>query len=543
MNKVINVNFGKLFNCGYWEELPESVSGDYKNEIIHAALGVDRYELEDDVIKYVVNNVNYNKGWEQAACDACINIIQNILNSDPSIKDIKIVSAEPFAGGYAGCGVSFTCNKEVDGDKEEKFIYSELKDDTLGDLVDALSSASTEAYYPFNASDMKKMYSKLNIKFDVPDSEIPKDPYDFVHNFKRMSDGKYHFKNDKQRDLFKATSGAKSRDAIIKSIIENARGSKVRGYNSYCVSSEFWIGHTRYTLYIDPHNDEDLFDDDKWNKMKIKEYLKDNDFEDIKIKSTSGSNKGDVISLEDAIAKEMDGSFKSVSQFSYNGKRIIASSKEEAIKKIIADKQMSDEEIFEKAKNGDKSILELPEDRLKIKDKYGWTPIHLLAMKEVKEILKLPKELLMIKNNDGWTPIHYLAIAGVKEILKLPKSILMIQNNDGWTPIHYLAVKGVKEVLKLPKSILKIQDKDGYTPVHYLAKRGVKEVLNLDKELLMIQDKYEKTPVHYLAKTGVKEVLNLPKSILMIQDKYGYTPVHDLANSGVKIPDKYKLYI
>jgi hypothetical protein len=46
--------------------------------------------------------------------------------------------------------------------------------------------------------------------------------------------------------------------------------------------------------------------------------------------------------------------------YSYRGSRVIASSKEEAIKKIIADKQISDEEIFEKARKGDKSILKLP---------------------------------------------------------------------------------------------------------------------------------------------------------------------------------------
>ena len=103
--------------------------------------------------------------------------------------------------------------------------------------------------------------------------------------------------------------------------------------------------------------------------------------------------------------------------YNYKGTKIEASSKVEAIDKIIAGKDLSDEEIFERAERGDKSIL------------------------------KLPKEKLMIKNN-GWTPIHYLAIGGDKEILKLDKSLLRIKNNDGYTPIHYLVRTGIEKFKK-----------------------------------------------------------------------------------------------
>jgi len=92
--------------------------------------------------------------------------------------------------------------------------------------------------------------------------------------------------------------------------------------------------------------------------------------------------------------------------YSYNGSRIVASSKAEAIHKIISGKEMSDEEIFARARRGDKSILKLPKERLIIKDEYGWTPIHWLARRGVKEVLKLDKGLLMIKDNDGCTPVH-----------------------------------------------------------------------------------------------------------------------------------------
>ena len=73
------------------------------------------------------------------------------------------------------------------------------------------------------------------------------------------------------------------------------------------------------------------------------------------------------------------------------------------------DEDLSDEEIFEAARKGDKSILKLPKEKLMIKDIKGDTPIHYLAFNEVKEILKLDKSLLRIKNRYGWTPVHYVA--------------------------------------------------------------------------------------------------------------------------------------
>ena len=112
------------------------------------------------------------------------------------------------------------------------------------------------------------------------------------------------------------------------------------------------------------------------------------------------------------------------------------------------DEDLSDEEIFERAERGDKSILKLPKEKLMIKDKWGETPIHYLAVGGDKEILNIDKSLLMIKDNDGETPIHYLAFNGVKEILKLDKSLLMIKDNDGYTPTHYLPRTGIEKFKK-----------------------------------------------------------------------------------------------
>ena len=104
--------------------------------------------------------------------------------------------------------------------------------------------------------------------------------------------------------------------------------------------------------------------------------------------------------------------------YNYKGTKIEASSKEEAIVKIISEKELSDKEIFDAAEKGDKSILSLPKEKLMIKNKSGNTPIHYLADMRRKEILKLDKSLLVIKDNNGETPIHYLVRTGIEKFKK-----------------------------------------------------------------------------------------------------------------------------
>lgn len=53
------------------------------------------------------------------------------------------------------------------------------------------------------------------------------------------------------------------------------------------------------------------------------------------------------------------------------------------------DMNISCEEMFNKAKNGDKSILTLPKEKLMIRDNDGWTPIYWLAIRGVE----IPEEL------------------------------------------------------------------------------------------------------------------------------------------------------
>lgn len=224
MNDKIDLNFGIIFNCGYWGELPETICD--KDFIIESVIGRGLEGVQKDVINYLYNNLNYNKEWEKIASDNCINVIQDILDEDKSIKDVKIVSAEPYSSGYNGCGIEFTLNKEVDDEEVEKFINNKFINsagNALEDIIEKLQETLDHAYHSVTKQDMEKMYDKLNMKFSVPDSERPDSLEDFLDNFKYGSDGIYHFKNEKQSELFKATSSSESNNKIVKSFIYDGK--------------------------------------------------------------------------------------------------------------------------------------------------------------------------------------------------------------------------------------------------------------------------------------------------------------------------------
>ena len=204
-------------------------------------------------------------------------------------------------------------------------------------------------------------------------------------------------------------------------------------------------------------------------------------------------------------------------KFRYRDQIVTASSKIEAIKKIKLSK-LDKEYIFRKAKAGDKSILKLPKEALMIKDKYGNTPIHLLADKGIKEILKLPKELLSVRNKYGWTPIHILGDRGIKEILRLPKELLVIKDENEVTPINLLVSyffrrgipNNIKDLLKLPKEILMISDENGNNFIHKYAasqnlnKTQINNLLKLPKKLLNIKNNAGETPITLLEENRIE---------------------------------------
>jgi len=72
--------------------------------------------------------------------------------------------------------------------------------------------------------------------------------------------------------------------------------------------------------------------------------------------------------------------------------------------------RITKENIFEEAK---KSNLEVLKSDLvdQVKDKEGWTPLHILACFRVKDVFDHPS-VDKVKDPWGWTPLHQLAWNG-----------------------------------------------------------------------------------------------------------------------------------
>ncbi|CEM06954.1 unnamed protein product [Vitrella brassicaformis CCMP3155] len=130
------------------------------------------------------------------------------------------------------------------------------------------------------------------------------------------------------------------------------------------------------------------------------------------------------------------------------------------------------------------------------------------------------------------------------------RHLLKLKNRFGYTPLHYVAMKGggddlVEKFIEWGgKDLLKAQNKYGSTPLHYLAEKGgrdhlVKKLIEWGgKDLLTAQNRDRKTPLHYVAERGggndlVKKFVELGgKDLLKARDKGGRTPLHSAAASG-----------
>jgi len=143
----------------------------------------------------------------------------------------------------------------------------------------------------------------------------------------------------------------------------------------------------------------------------------------------------------------------------------------------------------------------------KIKDSYGWTPLHLLAISGVKEILSHPS-VDKVKDNFGYTPLHRLARYGVKEVLNHP-SVDQVKDKKGWTPLHILADRGIKEVLSHP-SVDKVKTILGSTPLYCLAYWS-----HLTKENLRKKYPWYKKEIKDI-REAVEEIVNTPTSVKFI---------------------------
>lgn len=214
----------------------------------------------------------------------------------------------------------------------------------------------------------------------------------------------------------------------------------------------------------------------------------------------------------------------------------------ESAKELLSE-GLSDKELFERAYKGDISILD-DSNVAKIRDEWGYTPLHFLAKAGKIEILKHP-DVARVKSKWGNTPLHLLARKGRIEVLKHP-DVAKVKNNDGDTPLHWLAREGVIEVLKHPL-IAKIKNKYGRTPLHLLAQESyfmsASEYMKILKHpfVAKVKDEDGRTPLHILAKRTIAvEVLNHPDAA-KVKDNKGMTPYDTLIEAIFVNGDGYRL--
>ncbi len=172
------------------------------------------------------------------------------------------------------------------------------------------------------------------------------------------------------------------------------------------------------------------------------------------------------------------------------------------------DIKITEKNIFDEAR---KSNLEaLRSDFVdKVKDNYGWTPLHELAYRGVKETLSHPS-VDTIKDNDDWTPLHFLAWNGIKDVLSHP-SVDKVKDRYNRTPLHRLAMKGVKEVLSHP-SVDTLKNNKDETPLHDLAHGNY-----LTKEDLRKKYPWYKKEIKDI-KEAITEIVNTPAFVIFILD-------------------------
>jgi cytohesin len=121
------------------------------------------------------------------------------------------------------------------------------------------------------------------------------------------------------------------------------------------------------------------------------------------------------------------------------------------------------------------------------KGKYGRTPLHYAATKEITELLTANGADVNANSLGGLTPLHLAAEYGHKETSEslIAKGADVNAKDDGGaggTPLHQAAFHGQLEIVKLltaKGADVNARNSIGGTPLHYTALRGRKEIAEL----------------------------------------------------------------
>ncbi|KAH8126986.1 hypothetical protein FP744_10007711 [Trichoderma asperellum] len=203
------------------------------------------------------------------------------------------------------------------------------------------------------------------------------------------------------------------------------------------------------------------------------------------------------------------------------------------------------------AVEGNVKMVRLMKGDIRLKDRFGWTPLHLAAIYDHKKLLRYitedHAETINTCDNELRTPLH-LAVKGelidaVQILIQAGARINTVAKN-GSTPLHVAVKHKQKEILKM---LLKhgtnknVMDKEGRTPLYLSVEDGDIETINLlikggASEKVAAED--GRTPLHVALSRG-QDGLEVAKILLQAgadvnaKAQYGATGMHIAAQFGI----------
>lgn len=161
------------------------------------------------------------------------------------------------------------------------------------------------------------------------------------------------------------------------------------------------------------------------------------------------------------------------------------------------------------------------EDLRAIKDRAGWTAMHVACFKGNMEMIKylvssLGKDMVVTaKDKNGRAPAHLACYRGFSDIVIFFVDVLgvgpLITCGDGsnWTPLHEAAQENKYDIIGYfidkggANVILKCQDSNGITPLHEASSQGNFDVV---AAILQVRKLYpEHTSQHRLVETRKRD--------------------------------------
>jgi ankyrin repeat protein len=119
-------------------------------------------------------------------------------------------------------------------------------------------------------------------------------------------------------------------------------------------------------------------------------------------------------------------------------------------------------------------------------EKWGWTPLHLAAIKGNEETARMLIDAgadLNLQDEDGYTPLNWAARVGKIEIVRMliaAGADVNLQNEDGWTPLHLAAFTGGLEIARMlidAGANVNVQGEDGKLPYDLTTNQELQNLL------------------------------------------------------------------